>query len=425
MRHPLVLAGLSFALIAIAAGCGGSSTTTSPPTVAPSVAPSSTTAAISTTSSSTSTVGAGSITAAVTIPQVQSGSGTVAITGSTSVLGTSTPFTATRRVAVSGPSTGTPLFYVEFQPSASFTVTTYPSFTFTLPSSISTSGENFYVAIYSNDPVYGTNGSWQAPVIGPATVSGQTLTLTGGSTTGAVTLSSSYYYVFCLYEATASPSPSPSSSASGNPSPSPSSSASGNPSPSPSSSASGNPSASPSSAPTTVPQTWTFGGSSAPGTFTAGTMPSAVNLVAYQGIGVSVQFAAPTSGSGTLQFSDALNNGDVSPNNLPPDSGTSGATAGYTGIIYLSTYNAGTGTISFGSAIPTITVADTSLMGTYTTCEFDVYGKQGNGTMPVWFSVGVSGTVTSNGVIVGPGTLGAGNSVDFQPGQQIIAVSCH
>lgn len=138
-----------------------------------------------------------------------------------------------------------------------------------------------------------------------------------------------------------------------------------------------------------------------------------------------MQFAAPTSGSGTLQFSDALNNAlgvnDVTPNTLPADN----ATAGYTPIIYLSTYNGGTTTISFGTATPQITVADASLNGVYTTCNFDVYGKQGNGNGLSWFVPGPTGAVSASGVNIPAGTLGGGNSVDFQAGQQIIAVSCH
>jgi hypothetical protein len=138
-----------------------------------------------------------------------------------------------------------------------------------------------------------------------------------------------------------------------------------------------------------------------------------------------VQFVAPTAGSGTLQFSDALNNAlginDVTPNTLPADN----ATATYTPIIYLSTYNGTTTTISFGTAIPQITVSDTSLNGAYTTCNFDVYGKQGSGSNLAWFTVGSSGAVTSSGVNIPAGTLGGGSTVDFQPGQQIIAISCH
>ncbi len=317
------------------------------------------------------------------------------INASTSVLGTATAFTASRHVAQTGPSSGTPLFYVELQPSASFTVTSYPSFSVTLPSSISTTGENFYVAFYSNDPVYGSNGSWDAPVIGPATVSGQTVSFTGGSTPNPITLSSSYYYIFCVYE-TSSTSPSPS------------------------------PSTSPSSSPTAVPQTWTFGGTTGSEAFAPGTTTTPISLAAYHNIGVTVTFAEPISGSGTLQFSDALNNAlsvnDVTPDNLPVDN----ATANYTPIIYVSTYNAGTSTINFGANLPEIQLVDTSLSGVYTNSEFDVYGKQPNSNAPTWFTVGNTGSVSGSGVTVGPATLTGGNNmVDFQPGQQIIAVSCH
>jgi hypothetical protein len=203
------------------------------------------------------------------------------------------------------------------------------------------------------------------------------------------------------------------------PSAAPSTSASASSSPSTS------PSTSPSSNPTSAAQTWTFGGSSTSGSFAAGTTPAAVTLAAYHGIGVTVQFVAPSSGSGTLQFSDALNGAlgvnDVTPNTLPADN----ATAGYTPIIYLSTYNGGTGAISFGTAVPQVTVSDTSLNGTYTTCNLDVYGQQGNGNTNSWFSVGTTGSVTASGVVVGPGTLGGGSTVDFKPGQVALAISCH
>ncbi len=126
-----------------------------------------------------------------------------------------------------------------------------------------------------------------------------------------------------------------------------------------------------------------------------------------------------------MQFSDALNGAqsviDVTPNSLPADN----ATAAYTPIIYLSVYNAGTTDIAFGTAIPQITLSDTSLTGTYTTCNFDVYGSQGNSNTPSWFFVGASGSVTGSGVNIPAGTLGGGNSVDFKAGQQVIAVSCH
>jgi hypothetical protein len=390
MRHPLVLAGLSFALVAIAAGCGnGGGRGLTPTTTQSSTAPSSTSAAIRTTSSSSATVGAGSITAQVTIPQAQSGSGTVTINASTSVLGTTTVFTASRHVAVTGPSSGTPLLYLELQPSASFTVTSYPSFSVTLPSSDSTTGENFYVAFYSNDPTYGSNGAWDAPIIGPATVSGQTLSFTGGSTPNAVTLSSSYYYVFCLYEASSSPSPSSS------------------PSTSPSSSSS-------------PPPAYTFAGSTASVTYTAGQTPTAASLTAYHGITVTATFVAPTSGNGTINYSDAINNGDITPSGFVADN----ATTGYTPIVYLSADNVGTQDISFGANVPTIQLGDLSLTS-YTSCNFDVYGSNGNNTYS-WFTAPNAGTPSGSGVTVGGGTLPAGNTVDFKAGsQQIIAVSCH
>ena len=191
---------------------------------------------------------------------------------------------------------------------------------------------------------------------------------------------------------------------------------------------SGSPSTSPSSSPSTSPSassspagvTWTFGGSTAAVTYTQGQVAAPASLAAYHGITVAATFVASIAGSGTIDYSDALNNGDVTPNTLPVDT----ATAGYTPIIYLSADNIGSQDISFGTAVPTIQLGDTSL-GSYTTCNFDVYGSTGNNTYS-WFSVPNAGTPNGSGVTVGGGALTGSNTVDFKAGsQQIIAVSCH
>jgi hypothetical protein len=168
--------------------------------------------------------------------------------------------------------------------------------------------------------------------------------------------------------------------------------------------------------------TWMLGGSAASATYAQGTTPSAASLATYHNITVSAQFIAPTSGSGKINFSDALNGAqsvtDVTPNTLPADN----ATSGYTPIIYVSADNTASNDIIFGTTVPTIQVSDTGL-GSYASCNLDVYGSQGNGLM--WFTVPNSGTPNGAGVTVGGGTLDAGNNVDFKGGhQQIIAISC-
>jgi hypothetical protein len=392
MRPALPIAAFSIGLLALAAGCGGGSSSPAP-TVAPSSTPaaSSTTAAISTSSSSSAQVASGGVSATVTIPQVSSGSGTVAISSSTSVLGTSTPFKATRRIATDVGATNTPLFYVELQPSASFSLSTFPSFNVTLPSSDSTTGESFYVAFYTNDPSYASLGSyntWLAPVIGPATVSGQSLTFTGGGS-NTVTLSSSYYYIFCLYETAASSTPS-----------------------SP-------PTSSPSTSPSSSPQpTYAFGGSTDSTVVTSG-VP--LSLSAYHDISVDVTLPAAGANTGTLDLTDALNsNSDITPT-LTADN----AIAGYTPIVYLMFYNPGSATIDYGTAIPAVAVTDTAGLSSYTQCSLDVYANNGNSGY-TWQSVETTSSIVSTQVSFPQGTLDIqGADVEFQAGQQqILAVSC-
>jgi len=185
-------------------------------------------------------------------------------------------------------------------------------------------------------------------------------------------------------------------------------------SPAPSPSA---PAPSPSSSPSQ--SGFTFGGSSANGNFTQGTAPSAVSLAAYHNISVSIQFAAPASGSGTLNFSDALNNGDVSPNSLPADN----SSAGFTPLIYISVVNSGS-TISFGANVPQFQISDSAGFGGATTCSLDTYSIHGNNNTPSWSASGATGTISGNSVTIGPATLPQG-TVDFQTGQQIVAIACH
>lgn len=178
------------------------------------------------------------------------------------------------------------------------------------------------------------------------------------------------------------------------------------------------PAPSPIATATPVAPTWTFGGSTGTLSVPAGQTPAALSLVAYQNISFKVQFAAATSGSGTLTVSDATNSGDVTPSTLPADT----ATAGFTPLIYVSFYNGGSAAIGFGQSFPTITVTDSVGFGAETTCEFDSYSNGGLGLS--WSSSGQNGTISGTSVTIGPGTLPAGSSISFSPGQQIAAIAC-
>jgi hypothetical protein len=107
-------------------------------------------------------------------------------------------------------------------PSSSFTFSEAPGFTLTLPDSISTAGQDFYIAIFGPGAT-----SWQLAADGPAQVSGQTITFPpqpGAQVT--LTAGQTYYFAFYSVPTPPSPSPSPSVSPSTSPSPSPSPSAS-------------------------------------------------------------------------------------------------------------------------------------------------------------------------------------------------------
>lgn len=172
---------------------------------------------------------------------------------------------------------------------------------------------------------------------------------------------------------------------------------------------------------------YTFGGSTDSLTVTQGSQPIPAALSAYQDVTVSsVQFAASTSGSGTLAFSDAVNNGsDITPSGFLADSGSNAATSGYTPIVYISVVNSGATTINFGSALPSIQVMDTNAAFTsYLSCHFDALN--GNGSGSSWLFTGTSGTPSGTSVTIPAGTLGGGSQVEFTANsQQILAIACH
>ena len=165
---------------------------------------------------------------------------------------------------------------------------------------------------------------------------------------------------------------------------------------------------------------FTFGGSSANPTFTAG-QTSTVNLAAYMGISVSIAFPAPSSPSSfTLGFADAVNNGDITPAGFVADN----ATAGYTPILYMGVTNSTNTNDAFGNTSPAFTITDTNAsFASFTTCELDVYSHNG-GPTPIWHMI-ASGSRSGTTVTVPSVSLGASQTLNFQPGQQSVAISCH
>jgi hypothetical protein len=179
---------------------------------------------------------------------------------------------------------------------------------------------------------------------------------------------------------------------------------------------------SPITSPVPNPNPWSLNGSSANLVANVGQMPSPVSLAAYQGISAQIQFGLVTSGSGTITVSDALNNGDVSPNTLPTDVN---ASTGYTGLLYIAFYNANATAINFGSSTPTIVVTDSAGFGTKTTCGLDIYSTVGNSANLTWNPSGAIGTITGNTVTIPSTTLSSGGTVQFNPASETItAISC-
>jgi len=132
---------------------------------------------------------------------------------------------------------------------------------------------------------------------------------------------------------------------------------------------------------------------------------------------LSATFSANTAGSGTIDVNLGFNNGDVTPA-IPADNATAGSA-----LIYGSFYNGTTNDISFGTQTPKVVMTDTNGLGSSpTSCSLDVYANNGGGL--AWGSV-ATGTPSGNSVTIPATALGGSSTLDFQPGQQVIAVSCH
>ena len=121
------------------------------------------------------------------------------------------------------------LYVVTLQVSQNVTLGSVPSFSIQLPAGLSTVNKAFFIAIFA-----GTSAQASLMAnIGPATISGSTLTFTGSAT--PLTLDAGVTYLLELYDvatvATPAPSPLPSSSPSASPSASPTASPTAAPAP--------------------------------------------------------------------------------------------------------------------------------------------------------------------------------------------------
>lgn len=181
------------------------------------------------------------------------------------------PTPALRRLAASN----TVLFSLEILLSQTVTFSGFPGLSLTLPSSIATAGQSFYVAVYqgtsSTSPLIAT--------LGPAAVSGQTITF--APTTSQITLQGNQTYLLELYEAaaaTASPSPAPTTAPTASPTTAPSAS--------PTTAPTASPTTSPTASPTTASApsagtTYVLTGSNAIDAFAPGTNGTASTLSAF------------------------------------------------------------------------------------------------------------------------------------------------
>jgi len=132
-------------------------------------------------------------------------SGVITFSPSNAPAGTEATLTSILGTPQSGPqpsslrrikSAGAPtvLFSLEVSLSNTVTFNALPSFTINVPSSVSTSGQTFYIAVFDGP----TSSANELATIGPASVSGSTLTLTGPSQ--PITLTANTTYLFELYE---------------------------------------------------------------------------------------------------------------------------------------------------------------------------------------------------------------------------------
>jgi hypothetical protein len=201
MRNGIFGILFACAAVVLAAGCGGGGGNTTTPTTAPT---GTATPTYMPTGSpeQTVTVGASPDTASVAngsfgmyiqFPATTAGSANIAVVGSTSVPNVPAGITAFT-------ASGTTLFYVALEPTATVTFATYPVFQLTLPSSIAPQNENFFAAVYTNDAAFpqGAN-AWDPQFLGAASDAGQVLTFSAPSSP-PLTFTAGDYYVYAFYK---------------------------------------------------------------------------------------------------------------------------------------------------------------------------------------------------------------------------------
>jgi len=126
--------------------------------------------------------------------------------------GAGSPFTIseTGGLPPSGaPSLGppnSPLLYFTFVATQNVTFAGFPAITITIPSSITTTGEQFFIAFFDTS---NPGAGWITGFRGPATVSGQTVTFPVGSTPYTLKAGVSYDFVLYAVQQGATPSPPP------------------------------------------------------------------------------------------------------------------------------------------------------------------------------------------------------------------------
>jgi hypothetical protein len=143
------------------------------------------------------------------LPASTAASGTTIAATTTTVAPSNLPVLSLRRSFTT--SAQTVYVYESITPSGTITFNGIPGFTLTLPSSVSTAGQSFYIAILAP----GTT-QWQMAADGPAQVSGQKLAFPQIPGT-SITLNANQTYWFAFYSVPTSsvtPTPSPSPTAS-------------------------------------------------------------------------------------------------------------------------------------------------------------------------------------------------------------------
>lgn len=219
MRTNFVALAAALCLCGALAACGGGGGGTEPAAPAPTPT--------TTPSSQTGTVPVSASAVTAPIPAIAGFSGSVSLPPSNAAGGTTIAATSTTTAPSGVPSlqsslrvnTGTAptvYFFESFTASTTVTFNGVPGFSLTLPSSISTAGQAFYVALLAPGMT-----QWQMAAEGPAQINGQTLTFPEQTGT-TVTLTAGQTYWFAFYSIPAgsiTPAPSPTPTATPTPAP--------------------------------------------------------------------------------------------------------------------------------------------------------------------------------------------------------------